>query len=81
MGTTTHFEQALFPPGLDGRADLSEPSTVVEVFVSNYFGDHQVSLRLIDGTGESILHLTKQQAMELSEALENAALSIGYDNR
>jgi len=76
MATTSYFEQELFPPGEDGRADRSKLGTKVEVQVSNFHGDHQVVLSVEPG----YMHLTKKEAKELGEALISAAESIGYDN-
>ena len=81
MGTTQYFEDELFPPDGDGRANESKPSALFQIMVSNFHGDHQIFLRLNDEeNGERNFHLTKIQAKHLSGALSDAATSIGYDN-
>ena len=83
MSTTTYFEEKLYPPKYeDGKADETKAPFTLDVAVSNYFGDsHQVYLRTTDVEGkETTMHLTKEQAYSLAEALEGAASYIGYDN-
>ena len=83
MATMSYFEEPLYAPGNDGLADTKGKPTVVEVVVSSFFANHQIFLRLKKGPRESDcenLHLTKEQAFELAEALDTAARSIGYDN-
>lgn len=83
MATMCYFEEHLYVPGDDGLACKAGTPVNFEVIRSNFFGNHQIYLRL---SGEEIeggcmnLHLTKAQARELSEALASAELSIGYDN-
>ena len=83
MSGTTYYEEKLYPPKYeDGKADETKTPLTIDVTVSNFFGDsHQVYLRITDENGnKTTLHLTKEQAFSLSEAIENAASSIGYDN-
>ncbi|QOY53322.1 hypothetical protein [Candidatus Sulfurimonas baltica] len=83
MSTTTYFEENLYPPKYeDGKADKTKSPFTLDVAVSNFFGDsHQVYLRTTDENRKEItLHLTKEQAYSLAEALESAASYIGYDN-
>lgn len=82
MSTTTFFEDDFYPANDDGRADKSKPQTSLELFRTNYFGDDQIFLRIELREGhKNTIHLTKQQAKELAEALLNVVSYIGYDNR
>tara|TARA_R110002167_G_scaffold215893_2_gene420751 strand:+ start:560 stop:808 length:249 start_codon:yes stop_codon:yes gene_type:complete len=82
MATTSYFEEDLYPPNDDGRADKSKPSNTLEVIVSNFHGDHQIYLKITDESGEGkTLHLSKEQAKSLSDGCESADLYIGYDNK
>lgn len=81
MGSTQCFEDILYPPNAHGRADESQDGTVIQVMVTSFYGDHQIFLRINEGTqNEQCLHLTKIQARDLAEALDTAHRSIGYDN-
>lgn len=81
MATTQYFEENLYPVGDDGKADTSKPADNFKVFVSSYFANHQIYLRITDeNRNEKTLHLTKEQASAFSEALDKAESSIGYDN-
>lgn len=82
MSTTVYFEDKLYPTDeQNGRADKTQPATELELFRSNYFGDDQIYLKLTNAKGqESIFHLTKAQASDLSDGLESVANYIGYDN-
>jgi hypothetical protein len=82
MSTMVYFENKLYPTDeQNGRADKTQPATKIELFRSNYFGNDQIYLKLINAEGqESIFHLTKAQASDLSEGLENVVNYIGYDN-
>ncbi len=82
MSTTVYFEGQLYPTDEQNwRSDKSKPSTELEIFRSNYFGDEQIYLKLTSAEGqESFFHLTKSQASELSEGLESVVNNIGYDN-
>lgn len=84
MSTITYFEKELYPPKYeDGKSDKTQASYILDITNSNWFGDnHQVYLRITDKHGKELtLHLTKDDAFELAEAIEGAASSIGYDNR
>lgn len=81
---TVYFEENLYPPKHeDGKADKTKLAFTLDVSVSNFFGDsHQVYLRITDSSGkETTLHLTKEQSHSLAEALDDAASSIGYNNK
>lgn len=83
MSTTTFFEKKLYPPrDKDGKSDKTQLPYTLDVSNSNWFGDsHQVYLRITDKNGkETTLHLTKDDAFSLAEAIEGAASNIGYDN-
>ena len=80
MSTLTYFEDPLFPAGDDVLADQNAEATTAEVLVSNFFGSHQIYLRLTNGESVTNFHLTKEQANELGTALISAESSIGYDN-
>lgn len=80
MGTTQYFEANLYPPNQHGRAEESGEGTLTEVLITNFYGDHQIFLRMKSKLGEQTLHLTKIQALELSAALASAESTIGYDN-
>ncbi|HBN9511492.1 hypothetical protein [Pseudomonas aeruginosa] len=81
MATKMYAEEHLYPVGKDGKADKSQSPTTFEVYVSNYHGDDQIYLKVVDGSGEEkYFHLTKAQASELSEGLDGANHYIGYDN-
>lgn len=84
MAGTTYYEEKLYRPrNKDGRADKESSPITLDIAVSNFYGDnHQIFLRTTDVNGnETTLHLTKEQACDIAEALENAAVSIGYDNQ
>ncbi len=82
MSTTMFFEQKLYPANDEGRADKSQNSTNIELFRTNYFGDDQIFLRVDTSNGErNTVHLTKEQALELAEALTSVVSCIGYENR
>ncbi|QDV42959.1 hypothetical protein Enr13x_28110 [Stieleria neptunia] len=80
MSTMSYFEEPLYTPGNNGLADKSGEPTVVEVIVSNFFSNHQVYLQFSSNGECRSLHLTKDQAKELAEALSIASRSIAYDN-
>lgn len=82
MSTTIYFEDKLYPTDKqNGRADKTQPATEIELFRTNYFENDQIYLKLTNPKGqESIFHLTKEQASDLSEGLENVVNYIGYDN-
>jgi len=50
MASTFYFEEVLYPPNKDGRADKTKPGNTLEIFVSNFYGDHQIFLRVTDGS-------------------------------
>ena len=82
MSTTVYFEDKLYPTDeQNGRADKTKQGTGMELLRSNYFGDDQIYIKFTNAEGqENIFHLTKVQASELSEGLENIVNYIGYDN-
>ncbi len=82
MSTTEYFQDKLYPTNeQNGRADKNKEATEMQLFLSNYFGDHQIYLKLISAEGkETIFHLTKAQALDLSNSLERAVSYISYDN-
>ncbi len=81
MGATFYYEEELFPPGDDGRADKEKEPTKLELMVSNFYSDHQIYLRIHNSKGEyTTLHLTKSQADELADSLTRCKSYIGYDN-
>lgn len=82
MSTTVYFEDKLYPTDeKSGRSDKTQPTTEMELFRSNYFGDDQIYLKLTNVEGqESIFHLTKSQASDLSEGLKSVVSYIDYDN-
>lgn len=83
MGTTTYYEEPIFPVGDDGLANSDATPTTIEVLVSNFDGNHQVYLTLHEGEpggDAATLHLTKLQARALAEALNIAESTITYDN-
>jgi hypothetical protein len=83
MSSTLFYEKELYTPKYeDGKSDTTKKSYTIELSVSNYFGDsEQIYLKFINNKGEeTILHLSKKEASNLSESLENAVDSIGYNN-
>ena len=77
--TVSLFKEAQRP--LQTNVASEQPSNTVEVFVSNYFDNHQIYLRVTDENGEEkTLHLNKKQAKSLSEGVDRAESYIGYDN-
>ena len=82
MSTTVYFEDKLYPiDEQNGRSDITKPGMKMELFRSNYYGDDQIYLKLINSEGqESIFHLTKSLASDLSEGLESVVNYIGYNN-
>lgn len=83
MSGNTYYEEKLYrPKNEDGKPNKEISPLTLDVTVSDYFGNsHQIYLRTTDSKGkQTILHLTKEQANSLAEALTNAAFSIGYNN-
>ena len=82
MSTSVYFEDKLYPTDeKNGRSDKTQPATELELFRSNYFGNDQIYLKLTNDAGqESIFHLTKTQASDLSDGLKGVVNYIGYDN-
>ncbi|MEI8214273.1 MAG: hypothetical protein WCI02_19160 [Planctomycetota bacterium] len=81
MGATFFYDKEHYPPNEHGRADEQRDPTLIQVFVSSFYGDHQIFLRINEGSAaEQTIHLTKLQARELAAALETADQRIGYDN-
>jgi hypothetical protein len=82
VSTTTYFEEKLYPTDeTNGRANKTKPEATFELFRSNYFGDDQIYLRITNAKGqENTVHLTKTQASNFAEGLQNVVSYIGYNN-
>jgi len=82
MATTMYAEEELYPVDKEsGKANKSEASTIFEVYVSNFFGDHQIYLKVTDENGDvKQFHVSKEQAQSLAHGFDGADAYIGYDN-
>ncbi len=80
-GIRVSFEEKLYPTDKNGRANKTKPEATFELFRSNYFGDDQIYLKITNADGqENTVHLTKSQASDFAEGLQDVVSYIGYNN-
>ena len=77
MATTTYFEADLPLGDRNASADDGKNTRKVEIFVSDFFGHHQIYLRIDDDEAGTI-RLGKADSRALLEGLEDAMRYLSY---
>lgn len=80
MATTMYFEAELSALDKAANADPTQPTNLVEIYVSSYSREHQLYIKHVDGNGKEVHSvITKQQAKDMLEGLDHAMGYLGYD--
>jgi len=77
MATTTYFEAELPVGDKDASAEGGKNTRKIEMFVSDFFGTHEIYLR-IDDDEPGTIRLDKAGAKALLEGLSEAMRYLSY---
>lgn len=77
MATTTYFEAELPLGDKDAPAEGGKNTRKIELFVSDFFGTHEIYLR-IDDDEPGTVRLDKAEAKVLLEGLGDAMRYLSY---
>ena len=77
MATTTYFEADLALGDKDASGEGGKNTRKIEVFVSDFFGTHEIYLR-IDDDEPGTIRLDKANAKALLEGLGEAMRYLSY---